>query len=87
MSDELVTIATFDKSFEAHMYKSKLEAAGIECFLADENIVGLNWFLSPAVGFIKLQVRESDIARAQNVMDEKIDMDDAEIAENGNEEE
>jgi hypothetical protein len=37
-----VTIKTFDNIMDAHMLKSRLESEGIECFLFDKEIVGLN---------------------------------------------
>jgi Putative prokaryotic signal transducing protein len=68
MSDRLVTVATFSLPVEAHIAKTKLESEGIECFVADENIVSLNWLYSGAVGGIKLQVSEADYARAERIL-------------------
>jgi len=65
---KLVTIQTFDKSVYAHIIKAKLESEGIECFLIDENIVTMNWFLSNAVGGIKLQVKNSDVEKALEII-------------------
>ncbi len=68
MSEKLITVAAFNKGIKAHLSKSKLESEGIECFIADENVVNLNWFLSNAVGCIKLQVKESDAERAVKIL-------------------
>jgi hypothetical protein len=45
---------------EALLAKSILESAGIEAFLGDQNIVRMDWFLSNALGGVKLRVREED---------------------------
>jgi hypothetical protein len=42
----LVTIRQFRDLPEALLAKGSLESAGIECFLADENLVRLDWFIS-----------------------------------------
>jgi Putative prokaryotic signal transducing protein len=55
---------------EASIAKSILESAGIECFLADDNMVRLDWFYSNLVGGIKLLVREEDAEAAANLLDE-----------------
>ncbi len=68
MPERLVTIATFDNPFKAHLVKSRLESSGIECFLSDEFVVTVNWLYSNAVGGVKLQVRESDLERASEIL-------------------
>ncbi len=55
---------------EASIAKSVLESAGIECFLADDNMVRLDWFYSNLVGGIKLFVREEDAEAATKLLDE-----------------
>jgi hypothetical protein len=69
---ELVTIRQFRDLPEALLAKGSLESAGIECFLADENLVRLDWFISNFIGGIKLNVRAADAANAQKLLDEPI---------------
>ena len=69
---ELVTIRQFRDLPEALLAKGSLESAGIECFLADENLVRLDWFISNFIGGIKLKVRALDAANAQKLLDEPI---------------
>lgn len=57
---------------QAILAKSILDSAGIESFLADENIVRIDWFYSNLVGGIKLLVREEDAEAAQNLLEQKI---------------
>ena len=69
---ELVTIRQFRDLPEALLAKGSLESAGIECFLADENLVRLDWFISNFIGGIKLKVRAPDAESAQKLLDEPI---------------
>ena len=69
---ELVTIRQFRDLPEALLAKGSLESAGIECFLADENMVRLDWFISNFIGGIKLNVRAADAPNAQKLLDEPI---------------
>jgi hypothetical protein len=69
---ELVTIQQFRDLPEALLAKGSLESAGIECFLADDNLVRLDWFISNFIGGIKLNVRAADAADARKILDEPI---------------
>jgi hypothetical protein len=69
---ELVTIRQFRDLPEALLAKGSLESSGIECFLADENLVRLDWFISNFIGGIKLNVRPADEANARKLLDEPI---------------
>ncbi len=64
MGDVLVTIASFHSPVEAHLARTVIESFGIECFIADENIVTLKSYASHAFGGAKLKVREEDAERA-----------------------
>ena len=68
MSEKLITIATFSQEIEAHLSKIRLESEGIECFIADEYIVTMNWLYSNAVGGVKLKVKESDVERTIEIL-------------------
>jgi hypothetical protein len=69
---DLVTVRQFRDLPEALLAKGSLESAGIECFLADDNLVRLDWFISNFIGGIKLNVRAPDAANAQKLLDEPI---------------
>jgi hypothetical protein len=69
---ELVTVRQFRDLPEALLAKGSLESAGIECFLADDNLVRLDWFISNFIGGIKLNVRAADAENAQQLLDEPI---------------
>lgn len=69
---KLVTIRQFRDLPEALLAKGSLESAGIECFLRDDNMVRLDWFISNFIGGIKLCVRPEDAQTAQQLLDEPI---------------
>lgn len=72
--ENLVTVATFSDVLEAKIVQSMLESEGISCFMQDENIIGINWMLSAAVGGVKLKVRESDLNEASLLLSENTKM-------------
>jgi hypothetical protein len=69
---DLVMIRQFRDLPEALLAKGSLESAGIECFLADENLVRLDWFISNFIGGIKLRVQAHDAEDARKLLDEPI---------------
>jgi hypothetical protein len=54
----------------AFVEKSVLEAAGIECFLQDDNVVRMDWLWSDAIGGIKLVLRQQDAEEAEKILSE-----------------
>jgi hypothetical protein len=65
---DYVTIAVFDTMPDAHIALGRLQAEGIEAYLADENLVQTDWLYSIAVGGIKLRVPASDKAKAEVIL-------------------
>ncbi len=57
---------------QAAMAQSILESAGIESFLADANLVRMDWFYSNAVGGIKVVVREQDAEEARKLLEQGV---------------
>lgn len=68
----LVTVRQFRDLPEALLAKGCLESVGIECFLGDDNLVRLDWFISNFIGGIKLKVSVADAENAQKILDEPI---------------
>jgi hypothetical protein len=64
-SRELVTIGVFGDISEALFAKGSLESAGVECFLMDDNMVRLDWFMVNVLGGIKLKVAAEDAETAR----------------------
>lgn len=57
---------------EALIARAKLDSQQIWCVLSDENIVRLNWFISNAVGGLRLQVADDDAELAFALLSEEI---------------
>ena len=58
-----VVLQVFDNFLEANDCKNKLEESGIESFLLDENVIGLN-----PLGGIELKVFEEDLETAREIL-------------------
>jgi hypothetical protein len=69
---KLGTVRQFRDLPEALLAKGCLESVGIECFLGDENLVRLDWFISNFIGGIKLNVKVADVENARKLLDEPI---------------
>jgi hypothetical protein len=52
----------------AFVEKSVLDAAGIACFLQDDNVVRMDWLWSNAMGGIKLLVRAKEAEEAEKIL-------------------
>ncbi|HMF89140.1 MAG TPA: hypothetical protein VKL40_00745 [Candidatus Angelobacter sp.] len=72
MADDLVTLWRYRDLPEALIAQGKLEASGVQCFLADDNIVRMDWFWSNLIGGVKLQVASQDREVALAVLAEEI---------------
>ena len=59
---------TFAHPMELAVLQTRLESEDIECRILDELIVQVNPFFSNAIGGVKLQVKESDIPRAIEIL-------------------
>jgi len=64
---DLVTIRLFIGLPDALLAKGSLESAGIESFLADDNVARL--IVSNSIGGIRLRVRPEDAADAKELLD------------------
>lgn len=63
-----VTIQAFNYPHEANLAKAKLESMGIECFVKDELTTQVMSLSSSAIGGAKLQVPESNLEEARNIL-------------------
>ncbi len=70
MLEELVTIAKFLSLGEAKLAQGKLVSAGVSAFVCDENMHAMNWHMGMALGGIRLQVPDSQVVRALEVLDD-----------------
>jgi len=70
MEDKLVTVLTATNSGDAYNAKALLESNGIETFLRDENM-GSMFDSAAAFGHIKIDVRQTSLEEARDILIEK----------------
>jgi len=68
----LVMLRRFRDIPEALLAKGRLESFGIDCFLADENMVRMDWFLSNLLGGVKLLVDTEHFTEAAKILNESV---------------
>jgi ribosomal protein S27AE len=67
----LKTVRRYRDLAEAYAGRSLLESAGIPTWIADENLVRMDWFYSNLIGGMRLQVNESDEMAAREILEER----------------
>lgn len=75
----LVIAKVFHSLPEAEVARAMLEHNGISAFLPDRNVAGTAWYLTQAVGGIRLLVPEDEMDSARLLLGER----DDELAEGG----
>jgi hypothetical protein len=66
----MVTLRTCAMLSEAQTMQSVLAGSAIESFLPDELTVQNNWMWTDAMGGVRLEVRQEDAARADELLRE-----------------
>ena len=69
-NEKIITIYTFTFPNEAAIIRSRLESEEIAYFIQDELTVSVFPFYSNTIGGVKLQVKESDVPRAIEILKE-----------------
>jgi hypothetical protein len=82
MDDKIVVFESYNDPVLANIIKTRLVANGIQCFLTDENIIGVQPFYNLAVGGVKLHVFERDIKKIKSILDETVDLGSPDPNEN-----
>ena len=77
----LVTLRSYRDPIDAELARSQLESAGIAAFLLDRHLASIQWLYSNAIGGVKLQVEESDLEAAREVLADRREGDLVEIPE------
>jgi len=65
-----VVLRSYRDMTQAMVDRTTLESAGIKCLLYDDNLIRLDWFVSNAVGGVKLVVSQNEAAEALKILDE-----------------
>jgi hypothetical protein len=67
---DLTVVRSYWNLLEAELAKGALDAAGIESFLFDDNMVRMDWFNANAIGGVKIRVDPQNVAEANRILDE-----------------
>jgi len=78
-NEKFITVLTVIFPHEVAVIRGRLESEGITCFVQDELTVQVTPFYSNAIGGVKLQVRESDLHQAIEILKETGYIKDEEI--------
>ncbi|MFH1867708.1 MAG: hypothetical protein ABH843_01935 [Candidatus Omnitrophota bacterium] len=81
IDEPLAIIRNYIYLLDAQIAKSRLESEGVESSLVDENTISTNWLWSNALGGYKLQVKESEAEKADEILKHIPDTADGETAE------
>ncbi len=69
MTDKLVTLASYSDPIQARMVSQRLEAVGIPTYVNGDTSAGLLGGFNASIATVKLDVAESDVERAREVLD------------------
>lgn len=64
----LVTVHAYLDATSAELARAKLESEGIEAFVLDGHVAGIDWLYSSAIGGVKVKVVEADLAAARRAL-------------------
>ncbi|WP_338760583.1 hypothetical protein WAF17_13875 [Bernardetia sp. ABR2-2B] len=64
----LLTVRVFPNLTEANLFKLRLESEGVDCYLFDENIAGMDITYDVAIGGIKAKVNSADTERVKEIL-------------------
>ena len=65
---DLEIVGTYQFPHEALIAKSALDAFGVSAWVLDESQIRLRWYLSDALGGVKLAVRTADAVAAREIL-------------------
>ncbi|MFN8360988.1 MAG: DUF2007 domain-containing protein [Candidatus Kapaibacterium sp.] len=68
MKSKLATVAVVSTVFEADLLCSRLEGEGIRAFIANKNLVGMNWLYSNALGGVRVEVEYHNEQAAREII-------------------
>lgn len=70
MDDKIITFESYHDPMLAHIIRTKLEAAGIPCFIEQDSMSGLNPVYNQTVSGLKLKIFERDLEKCHEILAE-----------------
>ena len=68
----MITLTTVTYLHEADLLCMKLDAEGIKTFIPDQNTASIQPFYGDAMGGIRIQIDEADLARARELLQDEL---------------
>jgi hypothetical protein len=68
MNDKIITFESYYDPMLAHIIRTRLEAGGVSCYIADENTIGANPLYNQAVGGVKIKIFERDLLKCRTIL-------------------
>lgn len=81
MDDKIIVYRTFYNPIEANIVKAKLEDSGIPCFLTDENVATIQPLFNQAIGGVKINVFEKNVAEIDALLVDDLSLEVPEMEE------
>jgi hypothetical protein len=75
MEDKIITFESYTDPMLAEIIKGRLEANGIECFIADGFAIGANPIFSNTQGGMKIKIFERDLEKCKAILAEPEDLE------------
>ncbi len=66
--DNLTTVGSYTQPYEAHIAQQRLRDQGIVAFLRNEHTISIDWFLSNALGGVKVLVPTDRAEEARRIL-------------------
>ncbi len=66
--DEIITFQTYYNQMEAEIIRTKLEANGVNCFIADESLGVLYPVYNQGGGGVKIKIFAQDMERCKEIL-------------------
>ena len=63
------TIASYAKPDDAFLARARLEGSGVAASIRDEHTISTDWFYSNAIGGVRVEVEDEDVARAREILE------------------
>lgn len=76
MSEELVTIATYNHPADCEIAKARLASEGIMSYAYNEKTIQVDPLLSPALGGVILKVGKDDVEKAMHIFEQPVEVDE-----------
>lgn len=64
----LTTVAIFRDPWQAHLFRTRLEAEGLPAFVQFAHHVGVNWLICYALGGVRVQVAQDDVDNVHRIV-------------------